>query len=148
MNLGEAKLTVLGTVFNAKSCADSQSITTTLVAGSVRFETPTQTIVLKPNQQVSYHKASDKIEINTVETDLLTAWKDNLIKYRAITFEDFTKLPEAHYGVRIKVFNEQLASQVISGSFESDLGISSILDILQTNLSFRWNKQDEVYIIQ
>lgn len=148
VDLNQAKVTVLGTVFDAKSEIDNNIISTVLIEGSVRFETPTQTILLKPGQQVSYDKASDQLEISNVETDILTAWKDNLIKYRNIRFDHLTQLLESHYNVKIEVLNQELASQVVSGTFESNLGITSIMDLMKTNLSFQWSKQEDTYSIK
>lgn len=147
VNVNNTKVTALGTVFNVKDYPEDSYLLATLVEGSIRFETGMQSVLLKPDQQLIYHKQNEKIDVENVEIDLVIAWKDRLIKYRSITFNELVRRLEKIYNVEILVENKQLGEQVISGSFESHLLMEQIFDVLQKYLTFRWKQDGNVYTI-
>lgn len=147
VNVNNTKVTALGTVFNVKDYPEDSHLLATLVEGSIRFETAMQSVLLKPDQQLIYHKQNEKIDVENVETDLVIAWKDRLIKYRSITFYELVRRLEKIYNVEIVVENRQLGEQIISGSFESHLLMEQIFDVLQKYLTFRWKQDGNVYTI-
>jgi len=147
VDMGETKISVTGTIFNIKNIQTEDSMNVTLVEGSVRFEAFNQVVNLKPDQQLSYNKNNKRLSINNVETDVVTAWKDHLIKYKSISFAEFVTELEQVYNVNISIRDEKLASEKISGSFDLDLTIDQILNLMQTNLSFKWIKKDRIYLI-
>jgi len=147
VNVNNTKVTALGTIFNVKDYPDDSYLLATLVEGSIRFETGIQSVLLKPDQQLIYHKQNEKIDVENVETDLVIAWKDRLIKYRSITFNELVRRLEKIYDVEIVVENRQLGEQIISGSFESHLLMEQIFDVLQKYLTFQWKQEGNVYTI-
>jgi len=147
VNVNNTKVTALGTIFNVKDYPEDSYLLATLVEGAIRFETGMQSVLLKPDQQLIYHKQNEKIDVESVETDLVIAWKDRLIKYRSITFNELVRRLEKIYDVEIIVENRQLGEQIISGSFESHLLMEQIFDVLQKYLTFQWKQDGNVYTI-
>lgn len=147
VDLSGSKISVLGTVFNVKNYRKEDITTATLVEGSIRFETPDQQIVLKPDQQLVFNKSSNKIDMANVSTDLVTAWKSHLIKYRSVPFREFLDMLKERYEVEIILSNEALGDQKVTGSFDESLAVDQILDLMKKNLVFRWKKQGESYVI-
>lgn len=147
VDLNGSKISVLGTVFNVKNYKKEDITTATLVEGSIRFETPEQQILLKPDQQLVFNKSSNKIDMKSVSTDLVTAWKNHLIKYKSIPFREFLDILKEQYNVEIILSNEALGDQKITGSFDENLTVDQILDLMKKNLSFKWKKQGDKYVI-
>ena len=147
VDLNGSKISVLGTVFNVKNYKKEDITTATLVEGSIRFETPDQQIVLKPDQQLVFNKSNNKIDMTNVSTDLVTAWKSHLIKYRSVPFREFLDMLKERYEVEIILSNEVLGDQKVTGSFDESLTVDQILDLMKKNLVFRWKKQGESYVI-
>lgn len=147
VDLNGSKISVLGTVFNVKNYKKEDITTATLVEGSIRFETPDQQIVLKPDQQLVFNKSNNKIDMTNVSTDLVTAWKSHLIKYRSVPFREFLDMLKERYEVEIILSNEALGDQKVTGSFDESLTVDQILDLMKKNLVFRWKKQGESYVI-
>lgn len=147
VDLNGSKISVLGTVFNVKNYKKEDITTATLVEGSIRFETPDQQIVLKPDQQLVFNKSNNKIDMANVSTDLVTAWKSHLIKYRSVPFREFLDMLKERYEVEIILSNEALGDQKVTGSFDESLTVDQILDLMKKNLVFRWKKQGENYVI-
>lgn len=147
VDLNGAKISVLGTVFNVKNYKKEDITTATLIEGSIRFETLEQQILLKPDQQLVFNKSSNKIDMQNVSTDLATAWKSHLIKYRSIPFKEFLDMLKKQYDVEIILSNEVLGNQKVTGSFDESLTVDQILDLVKKNLSFKWKKQGRKYVI-
>lgn len=147
VDLNGSKISVLGTVFNVKNDSKENVTTATLVEGSIRFETPEQQILLKPDQQLVFNKSENQIGIENVSTDLITAWKSHLIKYKSISFKEFLDMLKDRYTVDIVLSNEILGEQKVTGSFDESLTVDQILDLMKKNLSFRWKKEGDKYVI-
>ena len=147
VDLNGSKISVLGTVFNVKNYSKENVTTATLVEGSIRFETPEQQILLKPDQQLVFNKSENQIGIENVSTDLITAWKSHLIKYKSISFREFLDMLKDRYTVDIVLSNEISGEQKVTGSFDESLTVDQILDLMKKNLVFRWKKQGESYVI-
>lgn len=147
VDLNGSKISVLGTVFNVKNYKKENVTTATLLEGSIRFETPEQQILLKPDQQLVFNKSENKIDIENVSSDLVTAWKSHLIKYKSIPFKEFLNMLKEQYDVEIILSNEVLGNQKVTGSFDESLTVDQILDLMKKNLSFKWKKQGANYVI-
>lgn len=147
VDLNGSKISVLGTVFNVKNYSKENVTTATLVEGSIRFETPEQQILLKPDQQLVFNKSENQIGVENVSTDLITAWKSHLIKYKSISFKEFLDMLKDRYTVDIVLSNEILGEQKVTGSFDESLTVDQILDLMKKNLSFRWKKEGDKYVI-
>ena len=147
VDLNGSKISVLGTVFNVKNYSKENVTTATLVEGSIRFETPEQQILLKPDQQLVFNKSENQIGIENVSTDLITAWKSHLIKYKSISFREFLDMLKDRYTVDIVLSNEISGEQKVTGSFDESLTVDQILDLMKKNLSFRCKKEGDKYVI-
>ncbi len=147
VDMNGSRISVLGTVFNVKNYKKENITTATLVEGSIRFEIPEQQILLRPNQQLVFDKSTKKIGIESVSTDLVTAWKSHLIKYKSIPFKELLQMLEERYNAQISLSNETLGDQIVSGAFDESLSVDQILDLIKKNLSFSWKKQEDEYII-
>lgn len=147
VDLNGSKISVLGTVFNVKNYKKEHVTTATLLEGSIRFETPDQQVLLKPDQQLVFDKSNNKIDMKNVSTDLVTAWKSHLIKYKSLPFKEFLDMLKKQYNVEIVLQNEALADQKVTGSFDESLTVDQILDLMKKNLSFKWKKEGDKYVI-
>ena len=147
VHTGAGEITVLGTVFNVKSYDADSCFMATLVEGSIRFETHSQSVLLSPDQQLTMNKSSAEIEVAAVNADVYTAWKDGLLKYRSITLAELLKRMEAVYNVSILLEERNIGQTIVSGSFVQDDSIENVLGIIQKNISFKWRKQKNAIVI-
>lgn len=74
------EITVLGTIFNVRAYDTDSCFTATLVEGSIRFETSSQSVLLSPDQQLTLNKNSAKIEVKAVNADVYTGLERWLIE--------------------------------------------------------------------
>ena len=84
VDMGNASIRVLGTTFSVKADKGKDQITAVLLEGSIRFESPTQQVLLAPDQQLTFIRSTNKIDIQSVNAKENLAWKDGLLKYKSI----------------------------------------------------------------
>lgn len=78
---GDLKIKVLGTKFNIEAYPDSETITTTLLEGSVEVESrlSRECIRMVPSQQLSYDIQSGEMKLSTIsDSKEPVRWKDNV----------------------------------------------------------------------
>lgn len=150
VKMDEASITVLGTHFNIKANTKSDNITATLVEGSIRFESEKQNVVMTPNQQLTFSRSTNKIDIKEIETDTYTAWRDGLLKYKSIPFFQLIEDLQNIYSVKIQITDKRLteSSVTVSGTFEQKQNIEQILKVISHSLPIQWTKKNGIYQIR
>ena len=150
VEMNGASITVLGTHFNVKADAESDDITATLVEGSIRFEGAKQNIVMTPNQQLTFSRSTNKVDVKEIDTETFTAWKDGLLKYKSIPFIELIENLKDIYQVEIRIDDEILAdpSITVSGTFDQKQSIEQILKVISCSLPVQWTNNDGIYHIQ
>ena len=118
---------VLGTEFNLKAYSDEQTITTTLVTGSLKVTDDHHSIVIKPNQKLVFSKENQKMELLEI-ADLSpeTEWKDGRLVFRNQSLGELEHELERWFDVKIKFADEQVKSRRFSGTLEHE----SILEVI------------------
>ena len=147
VNTGDTKITVLGTIFSVKNKKGDNILKTSLIEGSVKFETSDQTVMLSPNKQILYNTRDNEITVEKFDPEIEVAWKDNLIKYKSVTFAEFISLLENRYDVKIILPSEELKISKLTGAIDARHGIGQILDIIKKNIHFEWREEGDDYVI-
>lgn len=142
---------VLGTKFNVEAYGDSEDFCTSLMEGAVRVsdkEVPSETILLSPNHKVSLKNG--QLSTSLISDFDVFRWKEGLICFRNMNFEQLMLRFEKCYGIRIVVQNKRLVNYVCSGKFRISDGIDNALRILQKDAkySFERNKDESVIYIK
>ncbi len=81
VNLGNERITVLGTSFNVKNKKDADFAEITLLSGKVRidFEKQKKNYTLNPNERILYSKKTGHVKIEPVNASIYNIWiKDRL----------------------------------------------------------------------
>lgn len=115
---------VLGTEFNLEAYAGQARATTTLVSGSVKlfFGAPDQgtekSLVMKPEEEVSYDSESGRIKLKKACVATQTAWKDGLVVLRNTPFEEALYIVSKRFNVEFVVRNNAFANDSFTGTFD------------------------------
>ena len=117
------KAEVLGTEFNMEAYKESNKVITTLVSGSVRLSFPNkdnteETLIMKPNEEISYNSKTKGISQNKPYLPTLTAWKDGLVIFRNTTFEEALKILNKRFNTEFIVKNDLLYENSFTGTFD------------------------------
>ncbi len=150
VELNGASVVVLGTHFNIKAEVGSDDITTTLMEGSIRFESAEQNVVMTPNQQLTFNRTTHKVDVKQVNADLFVAWKFGLLKYKSLPLVEIIKELQRVYKVEIYVDDPELleSTVAVSGTFREEQSLEQVLDVISRSLPVRWHNNDGVYYIQ
>lgn len=145
-----ALITVLGTHFNVKADPTSDDIVATLVEGSIKFKGAEQSIVMTPNQQLTFSRSTNQVDIKSVDTEIYTAWKNGILKYKSVSFVQLVSNLREAYQVDIQIKNSKLIDPNIkvSGAFDKKQNIDQIFEVIDRSLPIKWYKKNETYYIQ
>lgn len=128
---------VLGTSFNVKAYADDD-FQTTLVEGAVNVEVgANRPIILKPGQQ-AFVNESNRLEIQTVETEVFTSWKDGKLIFYREPFEKVAKRMERWYNVNIEIDNEEMKDLWFTGTIEMET-LSEVMELIRHSMPVKYS---------
>lgn len=105
VNTAHLDIRALGTVFNVQAYMTSPVITATLEEGSIRVDTKqnsaSASVILKPNEQLTYSCQTHRWAVDTVDAARLSAWKDGYLIFENASFREVVEALERKYGVTI-----------------------------------------------
>ena len=139
---------VLGTQFDVNAYSETGEFETTLMSGSVKVASAsdsTQKITLKPNNKVFLQDG--KLHVTAVDDYNPYRWKEGLICFKNETFTSIMKDFEKYYGLTIQVKNKNVFKYVYTGKLRQTDGIDYALRVLQKDIKFTYQRDDENQII-
>ena len=135
---------VLGTKFNLEVYPESGFITS-LFEGCVKVESHNQQVILKPNQMAFLENGQLKAQVISDYTHY--RWREGLICFKNESFISIMKKFEKIYGAEIKIETTRINDYYYSGKFRQSDGILNALRVLQKDVAFKFDKDEENNII-
>lgn len=125
---------VLGTSFNLNAYVNTEKIVTTLVEGSVKLisHSNSESMFLEPEEQATFHIKDGLTEIERVDVNLYTAWKDGNFIFHDARLEDIMNTLTRWYTANVIYMNESVKELRFSGNLNRYGDINQILDIIGT----------------
>jgi transmembrane sensor len=125
---------VLGTKFNVKSYPTEKTIETTLESGSVSLEkkdavSGTKPVIIKPQQKATYNIDHQNFKLETVNSELLTSWKDGKLIFDNELIDDVIVKIERHFGMKV-TFSNNRADDRITLTIKKE-SIDEVLRLIQ-----------------
>lgn len=139
---------VLGTTFDVEAYAETGEFETTLMSGSVKVASaanPEEAMTLKPDNKV--YLKDGQLHVTTVDDYNPYRWKEGLICFKNESFVSIMKDFEKYYGLTIRVDNKNVQKYVYTGKFRQTDGIDYALRVLQKDIKFTYQRDDENQII-
>lgn len=123
----DVEIEVLGTKFNLKAYPEENSVSTTLVEGSVNISSQYQRTRIKPDQKLVFDKRSKKMVVQELtDTSPDTEWKDGRFVFRNESLGELKPKLERWFDVDIVFGDEQVKDRRFTGV----LGRESILEAI------------------
>jgi ferric-dicitrate binding protein FerR (iron transport regulator) len=127
---GFGQVKVMGTSFDVKAYPN-ETFETTLVEGNVKVcDLKNHTATLKPGQQYCI-TPSDEFIIKSVNTDLITSWKDGHLIFEKEPFANVARELERWYNVKIELQGERLRKLCYTGTIELET-FGEVLELINT----------------
>ena len=128
----DLEIQVLGTRFNVKAYAGDQTISTTLVEGSVQVSGKFRKTVIQPDQKLVFNKETKKLNlVKLADTAPETEWKEGRLIFRNESLEELKPKLERWFDVDIVLSDEQVKNRRFTGVLmrESILEVVSYFDL-------------------
>ncbi|MCI6212889.1 FecR family protein [Bacteroides heparinolyticus] len=141
---------VLGTTFNVSSYADRPDISVSLVEGSVQVfpeANANNTVVLAPDEQAVYNKASHSMTIRQVNADSHTVWATQRLNFTNEALSHILKAIEKEYGVKIHCRTDQVDKEFFTGSIDLTMPLDVVLSYLDVDHKFRWKRNHDTITV-
>lgn len=139
---------VLGTKFNVEAYSDSKDFSTALMEGSVKVTdniSPAHSILLKPDQEASFKNG--KLFVSSIDDYEHFRWRDGLVCFKNINFNELMMRFEKCYGIHIVVENKNLKDYTCSGKFRISDGLDNALRILQRDAKYTFEKDKDDSVV-
>lgn len=118
---------VLGTEFNLKAYSNEQTITTTLVTGSLKVTGNNKSTTIKPNQKLIFNIENQEMNIHQIsDLSMDTEWKNGRLIFRNQSLGELEFELERWFDVEIEFADERVKSRRFTGTLEHE----SILEII------------------
>ncbi len=133
---------VLGTVFNISAYPDEQTVKTTLVEGKVKVtvnDNTQMTSILNPGEQAIIRGGA--IDINAVDIDQYTAWKDGYFHFKSTSFAEVMAQMSRWYDIEL-VYQGKVPSQTFTGKMSRNVSLMNVLRFFKgSGIKFRLVEQ-------
>ncbi len=102
VEMGEIKIRVLGTSFNARHSSGFPEDQVTLTRGSIRIDCRGENIIMTPGQQCTFNPDSGTLTIREVDVANYNSWIGNSITFDNMPLYDIVTNLEHWYNVRME----------------------------------------------
>ncbi|MCL2561270.1 MAG: FecR domain-containing protein [Rikenellaceae bacterium] len=123
---GNAKIVVLGTSFNVTAYDSDETITATLVSGSVEVITPHTNTRLTPRDQVIVNRTTGNINVRQVNTEIYTSWTTNVMEFKDMRLADVCTRLTRWYNVDFE-FEGGSGEELFTGGTWKDVPLGDFL---------------------
>jgi transmembrane sensor len=127
---GGTDIEVLGTHFNINAYTDENAVRTTLLEGSVRVKSGSDSRVLAQGEQASYTKDQEIRVARDADVDAVIAWKNGLFQFSDAALEEVMRQLNRWYDVEV-VYEGAIPHQQFEGKMQRNLTLSQVLRILE-----------------
>jgi len=144
---------VLGTSFNVKAYTDQPVYSVAVVTGSVSVSASGQkaqaeTVILKPQQQVTFERSTSQLTINNVETrnTLQETWQPVSLSFTDASLADITERLQKTFRVKIKIENPALRKCELKADFDRQ-NLPEILEMINTLIGSTYEMDGDHIVI-
>lgn len=145
------QLKVAGTSFNVNNRKENGVVETILVSGKVFLLNEKQQAVYEmfPGEKVVFTPEQNEYKVNTVDTNVSTAWHLDQLRFENSTLRDIVNKLALIYDVNINLESKKLADRKYRCVINRDETLEEVLDILCYLAPLRYRIEgDEVFIYE
>lgn len=135
-----------GTRFNVDAYPGHSEFEVALMEGGVKvFDRQATELHLQPGQRAYWKEG--QLNVEWIEHQEDYRWREGLICFRDATFEGILRQFRKSFGIRIKIHNDEVRKYTYTGKFRLSDGVDYALRVLQRDIRFRYQRNDETETI-
>ena len=143
----DTEVKVLGTSFNVSSYEDEEYIATTLVEGSVEVSCLGNKELLVPGYQAVVKRGDNRFNINQVNTDLYTSWKDGVFRFKNQSLEEICHQLSRWYNVEFFFTDHKYRELRFTGAAKKDKPLDFALGLIEKMADVQFAIKNDKIII-
>lgn len=137
IDVRDQQIEVLGTHFNVMAYANEASIATTLVEGSVKINSPSMNLTLKPGQQAQQGSSGSLKLVEGVDLQQVLAWKDDYFQLNGDRLDRLMRQLERWYDVAV-YYEGPVPERKFGGKISRSSQLKDVLKALEwSDIKFR-----------
>ena len=139
----------LGTKFNVKAYPDDDYVVATLLEGSIRVSSPTQSAMVAPNEKLKFSKSDGQFtKIALADADRNISWIAGQLSFERERLEDIAKMLERMYSIQILFSSENLKDIRFSGTLKNN-NLENVLQVISlvSPVSYSFDKNTTTIVI-
>lgn len=145
------QVTALGTEFNVSAYPENEEIAATLISGSVlvEYNNLSSQMILKPNEQLAYHKNTRHHSLSNPDMMDITAWQRGELVFREMSIKDIITVLERKYPYSFEYQLKNLKEDKYSFRFKDKATLPEVMDVI-VNVVGQMDykiKEDRCYLI-
>ncbi|QDH81164.1 DUF4974 domain-containing protein [Echinicola soli] len=150
LTANELSVEVLGTEFNIHAYGEDQFSEVVLVEGSVQLASiehkgmDPSSLRLLPGNKARFQRSTHGLSQESVSTEIYTAWMDDELVFRNMSFDNILKKLERQYDVEITNQNHALSEEKFQASFGKKPPIETVFEelglVYNINYEIKGNK--------
>ncbi len=138
----QISVAALGTSFNVQAYPSDPEIRITLISGNVQIwegekRKAAKIAGLIPGQMFTYFPETRIYRVESVNTNLVTAWKDGMLTFRNEHFSEIVKKINRWYNVDIRIRDKVLESYNYQATFKDET-LDEVLKLLEYSSPIRY----------
>ncbi|MCR8556621.1 DUF4974 domain-containing protein [Mucilaginibacter sp. BJC16-A38] len=144
---GGLTITDIGTAFNVKAYAGENQIRVAVESGEVNVKENNSAVAQWPasithNQQLIYSKDSRKAILSHAQTDEISAWRTNKLRFDNASFNEIAATLERWYGVPVRLNGYAKGNRRYTVSFNNE-SLTNVLQVLEklSGMSYQVNNK-------
>jgi ferric-dicitrate binding protein FerR (iron transport regulator) len=146
VQVGEARITALGTSFNVDAYHGVENLVVTLESGKVLLESDLESTEIVPGQQAVLRKG--KVSMNDVDTELYTSWRNGKIVFKNETLWTITSQLEKMYDVKFVFKADTLKDFRYRGTLRLDNSILKALEMLKISTGIVFEVEGNMVVLK
>ena len=147
VNIGDARVQVLGTAFNVSAYRDERTTEVALLNGKVSFDATDGKHVLSPGEIAALDKAQGVTEVREGDVASIIAWKEGRFYFEDMRMEDLALKLSRWYGVDFAFDSEAARELRFSGGMVKYRPLNYVLEMISktTRVVFQ-ERAGKVYV--
>ncbi|MBO0321644.1 FecR domain-containing protein [Muricauda sp. CAU 1633] len=144
----EVQTTVLGTSFNINTYPDNHQIAVTVATGKVKVASMDSEVLLGPNEQGVFDKATKQISKEQINIASFLHWKNGVLHFEDATLSSVMKSLEQWYGVTFVFENENFGNCHLTASYDNEM-LSAVLESImytKKGLAYEYVRDKKILI--
>lgn len=142
----DLKIKVLGTTFGIRAYDNDDVLSVILNTGKIEMTTPTETLIMKPNDRIVYNRKTKQTLLSTVDANDYTGWRYNRLHFENESLEDIVVTLSRMHNVDI-IFEDQYLKDLKYTGTINNTNIESVLKTISLTSPVTYKIKDGVIVL-